>query len=402
MAAAAAWATSQTYPPVVVIDRVFKASDFPNWKKPGLWLAARGDAGFINTGTGPTLIFDAVNSYTWDQGVVGRPKLWGGVLSGNGVFTRGLQNPWIEVDVRGCGLDKAAIRIEFCVVGFIINPVVSGNEGGWYQPTPQDTPARPMRGIEIDRRDVFVNGVTSQEDCGHVFILNPKIEHVSEDGIHIDHAIGTIVAYGTSEGNAGRGVRSTVNSNGTLLVALGLEVNNGDDFTLEGRDCRAIDCLSDSVARVAPGAKGCSIDGGAFKDVFTTGSQGTYLHGLIYDRFGNGGVLQIDPTTRCMSLRRRMPDDSIRWHNAPPSQTVLTVPAGAPYWWQNSTGNTMRVSILNGDQAWVGIAVGGVAQGTGQLTGTLSIEPGEALFIVGPTALGGAFAAPPSLIFRAS
>lgn len=206
--------------------------------------------------------------------------------AGHGMYFRGFSHSQlINPCVRGCGTAKAGIVIVQMVLGRVVMPRVTVNEGNWYNP---GVLARPQTGIVLGDAADAVNTCV----CWVQF-ESPIIEGVSGDGIDLQASWGCTFTSGTSEGNVGWGVKCGASALVNKFRGVDFEFNTAGDITDGGVGNQYDACDSTTTAQMTSAARSCTIHLGAYKSIeFATGSQGCQvLPGTTYNRENLGGTI---------------------------------------------------------------------------------------------------------------
>jgi len=342
----------------------------PNWGIKGLEIEMPGVT-ITNTGTGPSFIVDGGTAgFVYDFKILGWPIIRGGPTTGGGLFIRSCHRSHIQIRCTGCGTSETAVEIQFCVLTQFDKLVVTNNAGGWY------LGGKPALGMLVTRR----NEVPFIEDAGYVQLHNPIIEG-TQDGLLVDHSVGLQIFGGAIEGITDTAWKDTANNRLCRVYGCDFEANGILDIDVYGSGNEFHGCDSEKLSRVNASAERNSFFGGQFDEFeIIAGGQDTYLNGIVYDRFFIGSTIIDNGTRTCMRdvLDRQAP--SIR-HNSLLTQTVIT-PASSPYTYTNTTGNDVRLNIVDGVMDFVGFQRAGVANSVGDNNGQITLSPTDALILV--------------------
>ncbi len=248
----------------------------PNWAIQSAVILPQGEVKLRYTGTGTAVLIDAGISglvYNVTFGSLDNYfKIEAPSTAQNGIFCRSVHHSNVFVNVRGCGANWAAMRIEFAVCT-TFGVMASANQGPWY------LGAVPKRGIEATRRAV-------NDTCSACIFINPVIEAVSETGIWFDHAIKNLILNGTSEGNpSGWGVVCTQNSQYNNFDGIDLEVNALGGIQDGGRGNSYINVLDSDLTSITATALNTKFINGTYNTIQNAGN-GTEFIGIEYGSAG--------------------------------------------------------------------------------------------------------------------
>lgn len=211
----------------------------PNFAVTGLKIISLG-AILKHTGAG--------NAFSLDGGAVG-----GGVLgmsisdliiqgcatSDNGIFARAIHHSiFNNLRISGTSASGNGLLENWCVANQWNNFRCTTNE--------DHEATMPQHGIYIDRRGVGENSTTQT-------FINPIMEGLTGNGIHIDYASHNIFVGGTSESN-GKGIYITVNGfGGNSFHGIDLEANVTYDLHILGQYNNFVGIYSTEDSLIAGG-----------------------------------------------------------------------------------------------------------------------------------------------------
>lgn len=368
-------------PKLLITDGVYEHTNGGNWAKSNAEIKSDGSGRLRNLGTGDNFIVDAGNTDNiWNMLVEGNLLLEGGASSGHGARIRAIHHSEIgSLNVRGCGAAKAGIYMEFGVCSRLIRPIVSLNEGAWYDG------AQPLYGLQLERR----TGSVDPSPVAFSHVENPVIEHV-QYGANLVNALGVRISNGTIEGCTAGGLVISTDSNENVIDRVNFEANNGFDIYCEGDNNEFQSVYSLGQLRDGPGvndglnlngsARGNKVIGGVFNGIRLGASTfDNLLMGVAYNRYGNAVTPLNDLGTRNRMVGLYDMTNTV-WHDAKRQRTVLTL-TGSPFTYANTTANPEVVIINGGTVSAIDYINAGVGDTTGETHGTFYLFPGGALQI---------------------
>lgn len=379
-------------PKLMITDGVYEHTNGGNWAKSNVEIKSDGSGTLRNLGTGDNFIADAGNTdNVWNMLIEGNLLLEGDGSSGRGARIRAIHHSDIgSLNVRGCGSTKAAIYMEFGVCSRLIRPIVSLNEGAWYEG------AQPLYGLELERR----TGGVDPSPVAFSHVENPVIEHV-QFGANLVNALGVRISNGTIEGCTSGGLLISTDSNENVIDRVNFEANNGFDIYCEGdnnefRSVYSLGTLRDGSGpndgvNLSGSARGNKILAGVFNGIILGASTfDNLLMGAAYNRYGNAVTPLNDMGTRNRMVGLYDMTNTV-WHDAKRTRTVQTVGA-SPYTYMNNSANPEVVVVNGGTVTGIDYINAGVGDATGLIRGTFYLFPGGALSV--------AFSSAPTVIVQ--
>ena len=260
---------------------IYRYSLSPNWAIDNATIVNDGAVYFQYFGTGTACIIDA-DGYGRVNMKFGRFIIQAPPTAKDGVLVRQIHHSDMYLTVKGAGRASAGINVLGCVLTKFHRPTVSNVEYGWY------LGAQPRIGIYIGANKMIGNSAANQFD-------NPICEGLSDTGISIVAGDANIFLGGTSESNAGYGIRTAYGSSSNRFIGTDFEANKTSDALISGFGNVLSMCSSSSSITFANGADGNIVTGGFYdKVIFQAGSLRNVIDDCFVNRNNAGSWLTND------------------------------------------------------------------------------------------------------------
>lgn len=355
---------------------LYTYSASPNWAVDNLSIVSDG-ARFRYTGTGRAMIFDAVlvtasvgvTNFCYGVRWLGHTFIEAPGTALNCLYLRSIHHPIFENwNFRGCGSTASAILVQFSVCAIFINPVVSGNEGGWY------LGAKPLKAVTLDSYPIGAD----PGQASYCLFLNPIFEGVTI-GVELLDTLGNTFIGGTIEGCSDTGV--LVQSSGTQdkFYGVDLEANTNHDFLIYGWGMTIDKC--DTLKKITiPSGYDNQILGGRHMaiDCQAASHHNRFDH-CVYDRLTTGATLGDSGTYNSFAGCKK-PSSPFRGR---PLTNVIVAATASPMTISNATGDPQYYTVSGGTVTGVFHARFGIGQAEGHYSGKeYLLLPGEDLVLV--------------------
>lgn len=311
---------------------VYYYNSSPNWAIDDVRIEALGEVRLRYTGTGDAVVIDAGASGYVNNMYMGRFLVeCTSSSAGDGVYVRSIHHSELSFNVRSTGSGQAGLRIEFSVCTIYRQFTCSNNEGGGFYSS-----LTPTYGVICGQRNSGEGTAACLFEC-------PVIEGV-QIGIQGGLMVGCTWSGGTSEGCTSTGIYLTSADAENIFIGMFCEVNTTYDLLCQGDHNTFYGCNFAGTAVVDSGAVRNSFFGGLVNTLTCSGgSQNTVCRGLVYNRYGTGGLTDSGTGNSfegCMNA-------ATTTLGRPPSTSTPTVTA-TPYTYTNTTGDIQEVIVSGG------------------------------------------------------